>query len=182
MLFKCKGQLIFINITRYINAWSSPATWGCSTGTFEDCATAPNQLRDLVEIPSDTEILLDVSTAYLSVLLIRGALIWDTEVADIELSAEYILIVDGKFELGTEDSPMMLPAKITLYGHHRSIRLPIYGAKVFAARSGTVDIHGAPVSPTWTDLEETADAGASTLKLQTPRNSEIIQNLKNLCF
>lgn len=121
---------------------------------------------------------MDVSTAYLSVLLIRGALIWDTEVADIELSAEYILIVDGKFELGTEDNPMMLPARITLYGHHRSIRLPIYGAKVFAARSGTVDIHGAPVSPTWTDLEETADAGASTLKLQTPRNSEIIEKHK----
>lgn len=67
-------------IFSYINAWSSPATWGCSSGTFEDCATAPNQLRDLVEIPSDTEILLDVSTQYLSVLLIRGALIWDTEV------------------------------------------------------------------------------------------------------
>jgi len=152
----------------YVNAWSSPATWGCSTGTFADCEGAPKNTRDLVEIPSGVEILLDTSTAYLSVLLIRGSLIWDTEVDGIELNAEYIIIIDGVFQLGTEDEPMLKNAKITMYGHQRSIRLPIYGAKCFAARSGTVDIHGAPVSPTWTMLDVSANAGDNSITIQTP--------------
>ena len=63
---------------------------------------------------------------------------------------------------------MMNQATITIYGHHRSIHLPIYGAKCFAVRSGTVDIHGAPVVPTWTFLEQTAEAGDSSIMIQTP--------------
>ena len=154
---------------RYVNAWSSPATWGCSSGTLAECAGAPNTDGDLVEIGPGNDVLLDVSTVILSALLIRGgSLTWDTDVDGVHLQAEYIIIVDGSFTLGTETEPMMNQARITLYGHHRSIHLPIYGAKVFAVRSGTVDIHGAPVSPTWTFLEETAEAGATSIKIQTP--------------
>ena len=55
-----------------------------------------------------------------------------------------------------------------MYGHHRSIHLPIYGAKVFAVRSGTIDIHGAPITPTWTFLETAAVAGDTAITIQTP--------------
>ena len=55
-----------------------------------------------------------------------------------------------------------------MYGHHRSIHLPIYGAKVFAVRSGTVDIHGAPVLPIWSFLEETVEPGSTSIRIQTP--------------
>ena len=92
---------------RYVNAWSSPATWGCSTGTLEECAGAPVQ-GDLVEIGPGNDVLLDISTEVLAVLLIRGgSLTWDTEVDDIHLQAEYIIVVDGEFTLGTEAEPMM---------------------------------------------------------------------------
>ena len=41
-------------------------------------------------------------------LLIRGgSLTWDTEVDDIHLQAEYIIVVDGAFTLGTEAEPMI---------------------------------------------------------------------------
>ena len=52
-----------------------------------------------------------------------------------------------------------------MYGHHRSIRLPIYGAKVFATRTGTVDMHGCDVV-TWTQLAQTANAGDNTIVLE----------------
>jgi hypothetical protein len=154
---------------RYVNAWSSPATWGCSSGTLAECDGAPNERGDLVEIGPGNDILFDISTPVLSVLIIRGgSLIWDVDQDGLELSAEYVVIVDGHFEIGTEDEPMLNQATITIYGHHRSIHLPIYGAKCFAVRSGTVDIHGAPVVPTWTFWEETADAGDSEIMIQTP--------------
>ena len=92
---------------RYVNAWSSPATWGCSTGTLEECAGAPVQ-GDLVEIGPGNDVLLDISTPVLAVLLIRGgSLTWDTEIDDIHLQAEYIIVVDGAFTLGTEAEPMV---------------------------------------------------------------------------
>ena len=61
-----------------------------------------------------------------------------------------------------------MEATITMYGHHRSIHLPIYGAKVFAVRSGTIDIHGAPVTPTWTFLESAGNTGDTSIIIQTP--------------
>ena len=156
---------------RYVNLWSSPATWGCSSGTFEECAGAPNADGHAVEIGPGNEILLDVSTPVLSLLLIReGALVWDINQPNLQLNAEYILIVGGSFTLGTEAAPLppQNKATIKLYGHQRSIHLPIYGAKCFAVRSGTVDIHGAEVNPTWTFLDTTAEAGTDTIDIQTP--------------
>ena len=154
---------------RYVNLWSSPATWGCSSGTFEECEGAPNADGHAVEIGPGNEILLDVTTPVLSLLLIReGALVWDISKDNLQLNAEYIVIVGGSFTLGTEAVPMTNKATIKLYGHQRSIHLPIYGAKCFAVRSGTVDIHGATVTPTWTFLDATAEAGANTIDIQTP--------------
>ena len=154
---------------RYVNLWSSPATWGCSSGTFEECEGAPNADGHAVEIGPGNEILLDVSTPVLSLLLIReGALVWDISKDNLQLNAEYVVIVGGSFTLGTETAPMTNKATIKLYGHQRSIHLPIYGAKCFAVRSGTVDIHGATVSPTWTFLDSTAEAGTNTISIQSP--------------
>ena len=97
--------------------------------------------------------MLDESTPLLSVLLLHGGtLLWDRK-DGIKLRAQYVLITDnGHFEMGTEEEPLCgtaenpINAEIELYGHQRSIRLPIYGAKVFATRNGTVDIHGCPMA------------------------------------
>jgi len=152
----------------YIDRYSSPFTWGCNNST---CLP---QSGDIVVVGEGQTLLLDMTTPILAVLLIDGGtLIWD-RTAGITLHAEYIIVnKNGHFEIGTEDDPFCgvddngdrLTAEIVMYGHHRSIRLPIYGAKVFAARSGTVDMHGCPVI-TWTQLAVTATAGQNQIQLE----------------
>lgn len=60
-------------------------------------------------------------------------------------------------QIGTEEEPFQHKAIITLYGHLRSIELPIYGTKTIAVREGTLDLHGQYVPVTWTYLNATAD-------------------------
>ncbi|CAF4569822.1 unnamed protein product, partial [Rotaria socialis] len=42
----------------------------------------------------------------------------------------------------TETNPFQHKGIITMYGHLRSIELPIFGAKVLAVRDGILDMHG----------------------------------------
>ena len=96
-------------------------------------------------------------------------MIW-AEADGIELHMQYGIVNNGgHFELGTEEKPFCSgQALIMLYGHQRSINLPIYGAKVFAVRFGTIDIHGCPKTTTWTELDETAEAGEDEIRLTHP--------------
>ncbi|CAG5089689.1 Oidioi.mRNA.OKI2018_I69.PAR.g12308.t1.cds [Oikopleura dioica] len=151
----------------YIDRYSSTYTWGCTDGSCKPVA------GDIVVVSTGQTLLLDESTELLAVLLIDGGtLIWDRQ-SGIKLQAEYIIVTkDGHFEIGTEEDPFCLDddgnrmtAEMVLFGHHRSIRLPIYGAKVMAVRSGTVDMHGCDVI-TWTQLAQTANAGDNVIKLE----------------
>ena len=40
--------------------------------------------------------------------------------------------------------------------------------QVLAVRFGTIDIHGCPKTTTWTELDETAEAGVNSIKLTHP--------------
>ncbi|XP_028646739.2 fibrocystin-L-like [Erpetoichthys calabaricus] len=143
----------------YIDVWSSPYTWGGES--------PPDDGSFAVITPGQT-ILLDTSTAVLTMLLIQGGTLVFDEV-DLELNAENILIVDGgTLQVGTEQAPFQHKAIITLYGHPLSPELPLYGAKTLAVREGTLDLHGTPVPFTWTRLAETAEAGSTTVQLQNP--------------
>ena len=148
----------------YIDRWSSPYTWGC-----DDDSCKP-QAGEIIVIPAGQVILLDESTPKLAVLLIDGgSMIWDRQ-DGIELHMEYGIINNGgHFEVGTEEDPFCAGnALIKLYGHQRSINLPIYGAKVFAVRFGTFSMYGCPKTTTWTELEQTAEAGESQITLTHP--------------
>ena len=48
-----------------------------------------------------------------------------------------------------------------MHGDLRSPELPIYGAKTLGVRNGTLDLHGSPISQTWTLLSATANVGAT---------------------
>ena len=61
-----------------------------------------------------------------------------------------------------------MEAYLTLYGHQRSIRLPIYGAKVFAVRKGKIDLHGCRITTTWTEMDQSSEIGDSTIRLTHP--------------
>ena len=43
--------------------------------------------------------------------------------------------------------------------------LPMYGAKNIAVRRGVLDMHGAPVTPTWTQLSRSVEPGATSIEL-----------------
>ena len=93
------------------------------------------------------------------IIIQEGALIFDDN-QDVSLNVEYLLILDGgKLEIGTENAPFQHNAVITMFGHVKSIELPIYGSKVIGLREGTLDMHGKPVGVTWTHLDITAVKG-----------------------
>ena len=152
----------------YVDRWSSPYTWGC---TDDSCKP---KAGEIIVIPEGQVILLDETTPILAVLIIDGGkMIWDRK-DGIELHMQYgVVNSGGHFEIGTEDEPFCEgSALIQLYGHQRSINLPIYGAKVLAVRFGTLDIHGCPKTTTWTELEKTVEAGQDEITLTHPVHND----------
>jgi hypothetical protein len=96
-------------------------------------------------------------------------MIWDHS-PGIELQFQYgIVNSGGKFQIGTEEEPFCEEsALIKVFGNQRSINLPIYGAKVFAIRFGWIDIHGCPITTTWTELDQTVEVGSEEITLTHP--------------
>ncbi|XP_069115680.1 fibrocystin-L-like [Argopecten irradians] len=110
--------------------------------------------------------MFDTDTPILKMLLIQGGeLVFDEK--DVELKAENILITDGgHLQVGTDDEPFQHKAILTLYGHHRSKELPIYGTKSLAVREGTLDLHGMHKNITWTRLASSVNSGDINITLQ----------------
>lgn len=73
------------------------------------------------------------------------------------------MINNGLMEVGTEDNPYCSKLIITMYGVKYDPAMPIYGKKVIGVRFSTLDMHGCPVSPCWTQLDATAVAGTNTI-------------------
>ena len=81
-----------------------------------------------------------------------------------EFDAHYININNGTMEVGTEKHPYTSKLTITMYGEKYDPAVPIYGKKSIGCRFCTLDMHGVH-KMSWTDLDATIDAGASTLTL-----------------
>ena len=111
------GYAMNASTFQYMNRWSSTWTWG---------GRDPPEAGSLVTINKNATVFLDVSTPILKVLLIDGAtLIFDDQQA-LNLSAEYIILVNGGcLQVGSESQPFQGQARIQLYGSRRSIELPI---------------------------------------------------------
>jgi len=94
---------------------------------------APPGEGELVVIGPNQHIYFDAaSTPILKGIIVQGgSLIFDDN-QDVSLNVEYILIIGaGKLQVGTEQTPFLHQANITMYGHLRSIELPIFGSKVY---------------------------------------------------
>lgn len=52
-----------------------------------------------------------------------------------------------------------------MYGNKFDPELPIFGNKVIGVYNGIIDIHGVPRTPTWTDLDTTANIGSTKITL-----------------
>ena len=135
--------------------WSNAASW---PGGVVPAAGAD------VTIPAGTAILLDVSPPPLKTLVIAGALEFDRR--DVALTAERIEVA-GTLRVGTETSPFMEKATITLTGAAQSTD-PDLGLRTKALSvmpGGTLELHGAP-RVSWTRLAATAPAGATEITLE----------------
>ena len=127
---KKDGSVMF----EYIDLWSSRFTWG---------GMSPPGLGEIAVIGPNQHIYYDLATSPIlkGIIIQGGSLIFDDN-QDVNLNVEYVLIVSGgKLQVGTADRPFQHQANITMYGHLRSIELPIFGAKVIGVRNGKIAIY-----------------------------------------
>ncbi len=134
--------------------WSDPASW--------PDGVVPAEGADVV-IPSDQTIRLDLSPPPLASLTIEGALTFDEQ--DLDLTAGYIL-ARGTLRVGTTNHPFLHRATITLTGSPDGPSIQGMGNRVLGVLNGTLDLHGEPRDG-WTRLAATANAGATTLELES---------------
>jgi hypothetical protein len=144
---------------RYMDRWSSRVTWAGEPPPKED---------ESIIIPAGQAILYDLpASPRLRLVLIEGHLEFD-DTLDVSLDAHYILVrgPSATFAIGSEARPFTHRATITLHGRRATAKeIPGYGAKNLAVRYGTLDLHGAPKTPSWTRLGMTAARGSRSITL-----------------
>ena len=152
----------------YVDLWSSRFTWGNEE---------PPQSGQLVVVPRRQTLVLDTVTPVLGYVVVQGGeLIFDEEAVDDQVALHthgMIITGGGRLVVGTEDNPFTAKTQIVLYGDVLSTEIPVYGAKTLALRQGSIDIHGKPLTKTWTRLAETAQAGSTVLRLLDPVDWEV---------
>ncbi|MFN3391021.1 MAG: G8 domain-containing protein [Meiothermus ruber] len=130
--------------------WSDPKTW--PSGQLP-------RAGEVVVIPADLAVVLDVSPPPLKGLTINGVLRFDNR--DLELSADWIM-VHGKLEVGTPNQPFRNRAIIALTGNNPDEDQMGMGTKVLGVMGGILDLHGEPRKG-WTKLAQTAPVGATQI-------------------
>ncbi len=131
--------------------WSDPATWG---------GRVP-QAGEVVAIPADTAVLLDVDPPALRGIDVRGTLV----AADIDMTVEVQwILVTGHLALGTRERPLTRRVTVVL-DPQPGAGIEHAGEGPIAVRGGTLDIHGVTPARTWTRLAATAPAGTTQLQL-----------------
>ena len=148
-----------IVMSRLINPWSQPATWG---------GQVP-QSGDAVVIPAGQIVLLDVSPPPLHSLLIEGELIFDRR--NLALTAGWIAVDNGgRMQIGAPSQPFTHNVTITLNDTDVNRDVMGMGTRGILIRNGTFEVHGATPNRVWTKLNDHAAAGTATLTLSDTVN------------
>lgn len=136
--------------------WSDPATWG---GNLPPA-------QSVVVIPAGKTVVLDGATPALRGLVVRGRLVAGDR--DLAITADYIHIEGGLLQIGTAAQPFLHRAILTLTGQTTADTpaTPGFGSKVLSLMGGTLQLHGRPVTRTWTRLDGgDLPLGARTLQV-----------------
>jgi len=134
--------------------WSDPSIW--PTGQIP-------RPGEVVTIPKDLEITLDISPPPLKGLNINGTLRFDNK--NLELQTDWIM-VHGKLEVGTPSQPFRHRAVITFTGNNPSEDIMGMGTKGLGLMGGGVlDLHGEPRNG-WTRLSQSVAAGSNQITVQ----------------
>lgn len=137
--------------TAQIERWSAAATWGGNVPQADDAVT----------IAAGKTVLLDVSPPPLDSLTINGTLIFAEQ--DLSLSAGWIM-VHGRLEIGTADTPFTHRATITLTGAASADIMGMGSRFLGAMGGGTIDLYG-ETRTSWTRLNATAHQNGAQLTL-----------------
>eukprot|EP00361_Fabrea_salina_P003869 CAMPEP_0202427040 /NCGR_PEP_ID=MMETSP1345-20130828/1320_1 /ASSEMBLY_ACC=CAM_ASM_000843 /TAXON_ID=342563 /ORGANISM="Fabrea Fabrea salina" /LENGTH=3382 /DNA_ID=CAMNT_0049037631 /DNA_START=76 /DNA_END=10221 /DNA_ORIENTATION=+ len=151
-----KGKAATKGLTfSYSELWSELTTWG---------GEVPPMEGETVHIPKGQNVVLDIPTPVLNLILVEGTLTVEDK-PGVTLDAHYIFVNGGKFVVGTEEKPFQNEFTLTMHGNRETPSMPTYGNKALAVRNGVLDIHGKPRDKTWTLLQATAEAGATSITL-----------------
>jgi hypothetical protein len=136
--------------------WSDPATW--PGGTLP-------QAGDVVVVPAGQTIVLDVDPPPLGGLRVRGTLRF-AEVP-LHLTTDWIMVMGGHLQIGTEASPHMNPARITLTGDDEEVMAMDMGGKLIGVMfGGVLDLHGIRRDDlSWSQLDGSVAPGDTVLRL-----------------
>ncbi len=132
--------------------WSDPGIW--SNGV-------PAAGTNVLISPGTTVTYDQSSSPPLGNIDVQGALVFSDKVSTVLTSANITVEVNGLLQVGTLASPV--PPSITSTLQMSALK---EGRSVIMVM-GDLEFHGSPVSPTWTRLAATAQAGATALTLAT---------------
>lgn len=145
-----------------MNYWSNTETWG------DDFIPVDGET---IVIPKGLNLLVDIDKSPLiNAIDVEGSLVFppgDYPEHQRTFDANIIIVKGGTLEIGTEDFPYTSKLTITMHGELYGPVLPIFGNKGIGVYGGTLDIHGVPRNPTWTELYTTAYVGDIEITLNT---------------
>jgi hypothetical protein len=115
-------------------------------------------------------LLVDVKNSpILNAIIVEGSLIFSPNETDATYTqtfdANFILINNGYFEVGTEEFPYTSKLVITMYATRFSPYFSIYGNKMIGCRFCTLNMHGIKKDIVWTRLANTALPGDTSITL-----------------
>jgi hypothetical protein len=111
----------------YLDRWSSLTTWANLEAPVDG---------DSVIVPKGQAILVDMNTPKLNLVVIHGEMYFE-DVRDLTFEASYIVVMGGKFILGTESRPHRNKVTVTLYGKRsKAVEIPGFGAKCLGVMNG----------------------------------------------
>ena len=150
-----------INTANPLN-YSNTATWG---GALPVAGAG-------LTIPANTTVILDADTPNLGVLTINGTLKFANQ--DVRLTASNIIISGtGALMVGDAATPFTNKATITLTGARPNFpadRRIANTRGITVLNGGKLELYGAAPSPVWTQLNDHAAAGATSLTLKDTTN------------
>ena len=145
----------------YRDFWSNRNTWGGDVVPRDG---------ELVEI-NNLDVVLDVANISLSGLSINNGSLAIFDDKDYTISTKYIMINNGRLQIGTEASPFQSrKLTITLTGTQNDSQLTMYGNKVIGLNKGILDIHGKPRTLLLSALSKTGTLAGKSITLKEPTN------------
>lgn len=135
--------------------WSDVKTWG---------GTRLPEAGEVVLIPRGMEVELDIDPPPLAGLIIEGSLRLARR--DTQLSAGYISVA-GQLSAGSPSQPFTHRATITLTGQPGTSVLGV-SSRGLLLNGGQVALYGQAPAVRWTQINQHADAGATSLTLREP--------------